>query len=328
MAWISVCTQLFLSCLVPHQVRAQRIECAESHQLANRDSLEDLARIKYGRDQTYSDAIWLATNAHSEDESPKYTYIADPRQLPALALVCVPPLQEAKHLQSRYNRYQAAVNETNSPQVNQQSANLITIKAGDPVAFVSWVTKGTREKFPKKSKDELLTDAWIASPQELWLTVVPEIKTFCQTFGNSPGATSEGLRERLEEKLGLPPATRYEYFVELLVEEPSKHVIRPCWDRAIDKADCPAWMPSNVDVDQKAFIDATWNSQHNPQNPMQYPWTRLGYTFDWGNAAGSDFTFVRFGATEFYVPQGTRIKVIANPLETAAYCAMPSKSFH
>ena len=76
--------------------------------------------------------------------------------------------------------------------------------------------------------------------------MVPEIKTFCQTFGNSPGITLELLHARLEERLGLPPESRYEYFVEFLVEDPLKMAYpngAPFQKKDNERARMAAWSP-------------------------------------------------------------------------------------
>ena len=49
-------------------------------------------------------------------------------------------------------------------------------------------------------------------------------------------------------------------------------------------------------------------------NPAKgYPWTRLGYTYDWGNPASE------VGLSEFVITAGATIK-IENVYETTAYC--------
>ncbi len=49
-------------------------------------------------------------------------------------------------------------------------------------------------------------------------------------------------------------------------------------------------------------------------NPAKnYPWTRLGYTYDWGNPDSE------VGLSEFVITAGSTIK-IENVYETAAYC--------
>jgi len=49
-------------------------------------------------------------------------------------------------------------------------------------------------------------------------------------------------------------------------------------------------------------------------NPAKgYPWTRLGYTYDWGNPDSE------VGLSEFVITAGATIK-IENVYETAAYC--------
>jgi hypothetical protein len=59
-----------------------------------------------------------------------------------------------------------------------------------------------------------------------------------------------------------------------------------------------------------------WTSSYPPGEPRKsYPWTALGYTYDWAPSAPG-----HVGDSEFVAPQGTPVTVRA-VVPTAEYCA-------
>ena len=168
-----------------------------------------------------------------------------------------------------------------------------------------------------------------------WITVVPEIKNF---FANTP---PEPLR--IAQLLGLPPEAaiagnpnEYKYMLELLVAP--KDLFRPCPDTEISDTVCELGFP--VDAFQIPdltnlvrasagpnygvfmtypdwFRNQTRYSYTPGSNP--YPWTRLGYTYDWGSS-------LHVGLSEFVVhgriANGSTISVgIKSVKTTVAYFA-------
>ena len=60
-----------------------------------------------------------------------------------------------------------------------------------------------------------------------------------------------------------------------------------------------------------------------PARPVS-PWTSLGYTFDWalGPTDGTgQATFVRFGESEYVVPQDTPVTIVGAE-SSADYCSL------
>ena len=125
-----------------------------------------------------------------------------------------------------------------------------------------------------------------------WVTVAPELKDF---FGNS---MPDPLR--IAQLLGLPPgdADRKAYMLEMYVSP--EDLFRPCPDPEITDGQCELEFPIDlfrsfdpsvlIYADQNAvnaFVDyPEWFENrtefiYTAQYP--YPWTRLGYTYDWGS---------------------------------------------
>lgn len=133
---------------------------------------------------------------------------------------------------------------------------------------------------------------------DTWVTVVPELKRML-------GARPEPLR--VAQALGLPPeaatpgaASEYKYMVELWVSP--RDLFRPCPDTEISDTMCETDFPTGcfrgfdtantlqatAGPDQGVFMAyPAWfenQARHSyTEGADPYPWTRLGYTYDWGS---------------------------------------------
>jgi len=129
---------------------------------------------------------------------------------------------------------------------------------------------------------------------ETWVTVAPELKTF---FKDS-SVPEENLTLRAKQLLGLPRENGNTHFVELWVRP--QDLFRPSPDCEINDTVAQLTFPENADpVYKKWFNDNIIYSYFT----KQYPWTRLGYTYDWGNTHGS------FGLTEYVLRQNATVIV-------------------
>ena len=135
-----------------------------------------------------------------------------------------------------------------------------------------------------------VTNSW----GETWVTVAPEIKVFFKDHVN-PDANAT---IRAAQLLGLPANTTNSYFVELWVHPQS--LFRPSPDNEITDTAVTLTFPSNATADYKAWFN---NNIIYSYYPMKYPWTRLGYTYDWGNTAN------HVGLSEFILRQNSTVTV-------------------
>ncbi|WP_339383948.1 hypothetical protein [Fortiea sp. LEGE XX443] len=131
---------------------------------------------------------------------------------------------------------------------------------------------------------------------QTWLTVFPQVQEFCQnckgTGINIPGNIMLALR--LQQYLGLilNRNSNKTHFVEMWVK--AEDLTRPCIDPEINDSNCKV-LP--VPVPKSSFIlyDIYKNSYENDKKEY-YPWTGLGYTYDWGNPQKP-----HVGASEFLI---------------------------
>ena len=132
----------------------------------------------------------------------------------------------------------------------------------------------------------------------VWVTQVPEVRDSCSGFAG------DELTLRLEQLLGLPPHSGDTLMVEMTV--PAAALFRPTADPAVTtrypcgdtlQAGCGQSFPAGVDASHVRWMAdqtlALWAI------PRGYPWTRLGYTYNWH--PGSP----RYGASEYLVRAGT-----------------------
>lgn len=145
--------------------------------------------------------------------------------------------------------------------------------------------------------------------REVWVTPAPQLQTFCKTV------SSEKLVARVNQYLGLPPATANDdarYIVELWVKPGD--MFRPCPDSEIDDGSCGLQFPPTATTEHKNWINAYYASSYGFWQNTHYPWTGLGYTYDWCNAD------TRVGASE-YVVRAASVVEVTGKFERAVYCA-------
>lgn len=151
--------------------------------------------------------------------------------------------------------------------------------------------------------------------REVWATAAPQLQHFCQSYV----ATAETpLTLRLEELLGLPSPNGKTRFVEMWVTPGD--IFRPSPDGEIDDTTADLEIPSadRFASEQDYEFHRDWfNLQMSLQaydDPTKgYPWTRLGYTYDWGNPDSE------VGLSEFVIAAGSTV-TIADVSTNEIYC--------
>jgi len=138
----------------------------------------------------------------------------------------------------------------------------------------------------------------------VWVTVAPQLKKFCEDY--SAGATSAPLPRRLEQLLGLPPNSGHQFVVELWVKP--EDLFRPSADPEVTDYEAQLTFPDvrgyiSVSEHYKQWYSSTAKTRYRPSSGPAYPWTRLGYTYDWGNSE------TRVGLSEFVIREGAQLTV-------------------
>ena len=297
------------------------------------DTLVKIAVRFYGNGARWRD-ILNATNAKAASD-PSFARISNPNLIrvgqklwvpgpqaaPAPAPTPAPPPPPAQNpppdqgADQLRQAYEAAVRDAEVAEPSEIFRDLTAIVEdndklqwdGQPgskrVLLVTWTSFGGYNDLVGKPYT-------VPEGREIWFTVSPVVRDFCSAYQkNNPGAD---LNLRLRQLLGLPPTDNKTLFVEMWVNP--KDIFRPSPDPEISdheaELDFPSSSRSSV---SQAHIDWINNLRQKSYGPNGYPWTRLGYTYDWGNP-GSEV-----GPSEFVIPSGVTVDV-NKTYTTADYC--------
>lgn len=160
---------------------------------------------------------------------------------------------------------------------------------------------------------QVLVATWVGSDEfdskigqtiqarELWVTAVPELQRFCRTH---PGGRPSPLR--IKQLLGLPPDYHVTKFVEVWVSP--KDLFRPSPDPEITDRRAEFNLENTIRTRQISCDHFEWftrnlRGMYQTPNGPGFPWTRLGYTYDWGNPQK------HIGLSEFVVRAGASVEV-------------------
>jgi hypothetical protein len=192
-------------------------------------------------------------------------------------------------------RYAAAIEDTMIAKESEISSSLTPILANN--SGLVWMGEGENatvlmvtwtqyvDSYPV---GENITNNW----GDTWVTAAPQIQTFFQSH------PTDDLALRAAQLLGLPANTSNTYFVELWVKPDM--LFRPTPDNEINDTTAQLNFPSNATGDYKDWFNSNIIYSYYP---MRYPWTRLGYTYDWGDSAS------HVGLSEFIIKANSTITV-------------------
>ncbi len=132
--------------------------------------------------------------------------------------------------------------------------------------------------------------------REVWVATAPEIKNFCKKLNGNRSL-------RLEQLLGLPPKAGKTKFVEMWVKP--NDLFRPSADPEI--SDCEAETefrrPNKFVTVSDEYIKWCNDLKMQSYGANGYPWTRLGYTYDWGD------NHRHIGLSEFVIMPGATVEI-------------------
>lgn len=136
--------------------------------------------------------------------------------------------------------------------------------------------------------------------QPVWVTIVPELQNFCRNLNPRP----DNITLRLQQLLGLPPRENAPRLVELWVNP--LDLFRPSIDPQISDHEAEISPPQSdlfttVSPGHSTWFNDRFKSSYTGKSAL--PWTRLGYSYDWGNVDS------KIGLSEFVIRQGSTVGV-------------------
>lgn len=171
----------------------------------------------------------------------------------------------------------------------------------------------------------------LIATRDVWVTAVPDLQRFCKAY--TPTAEIP-LAARLSQVLGLPPEpaaqSAHRQVVEIWVDP--QFLFRPSPDPEITDHEAElTFRPDSefvsVPIAYQHWFYAQYDQRYQyqgqpiaidgaaPPSALPYPWTQLGYTYDWGDRA--DWATLdgdrpaHVGLSEFVVRQWSPIAVQA-----------------
>ena len=219
--------------------------------------------------------------------------------------------------------YAAAVRAAQYPVQDHVSTDLAPILRTNP--DLRWDAQGrvlmatwTKKKYYDGKVGQPYTLPAGDNPVTVWVTAVPYLQRSCRGWGLPP----QDLPLRLAQALGMPPPKPdgYDAFVQMWADP--RTFFRPCPDPEITDRECQVSLnggpvdrtapcPWSKDQVSKTFVAvsdkhvdwmcANWKTTYTEPGKTRYPWTALGYTFDWGDLLHPQ------GQSEYVVPPGTTV---------------------
>ncbi|MEL6579081.1 MAG: hypothetical protein AAFQ14_04975 [Cyanobacteria bacterium J06621_12] len=201
--------------------------------------------------------------------------------------------------------YYSALLDAEQISSDEISTNLTAIVKDNP--NIQW--QGDRLKVSTYAKPKYFeVGSHQTTSREVWVTVVPELQNFCTNYAQ----TGQEISPRIEQLLGLAPSHQpAKSIVELWVD--AKDLFRPTPDPEISDHEAElAFRPANnflrVSPEYQDWFNSRLNEfesqlkEMNPDHPA-VPWTRLGYTYDWGESTN------HVGLSEFVLSKGAELEV-------------------
>ena len=154
---------------------------------------------------------------------------------------------------------------------------------------VSMMGKNELKYWPEG--DEFKTSSHVS-----WVVLPFELK---QRMGARLLKDSLEVRMRMLQLLGLPPTRSYDMLVFFWVKK--EGLRRPSRDPEIDDTVASLDYTIRADKNYREWFEQNRLRSYTGNPP--YPWTQMGYTYDWNRSAG------RYGVSEFIVWPGSLVKV-------------------
>ncbi len=191
--------------------------------------------------------------------------------------------------------------------INRLNDRLIrkTINGVEYILMVAW-KQNVHYYLDTLTFDASETVTYNTQTRPIWVTTSPQL---LQRMNHK---RIKDVNLRLEQLLGLPPNSGYKYFIEFWVQP--RDLFRPCPDNEIGDSKCELCFPENTNPQYQTWINEfRIDSYYSCTLFKKYPWTQLGYTYDW-----SDNNPSHIGLSEFVISEYANV-IIKDYYKTKEY---------
>ncbi|HPT09652.1 MAG TPA: hypothetical protein PL087_04505 [Bacteroidales bacterium] len=162
------------------------------------------------------------------------------------------------------------------------------------VLVISWMRQSNLQYWPEgKTFKTSNVQAYMS-----WVTTAPEMLDFLKKHHLSDSAA---LHLRIAQVLGMPADTKNNYFVEFWVYP--ENLFRPSPDPEITDREADLYFPASSSEKHRKWFMNELASKYDTNTTSAFPWTRLGYTYDWANPS------FPVGLSEFVVDTSSVVTV-------------------
>jgi hypothetical protein len=147
-----------------------------------------------------------------------------------------------------------------------------------------------------KKWDGYVEGASINLAKEIWGVIPEELLDF---YKKNRSLSDDDLVLRLKQLYGIPPDDVKDYFVEIWVDPDD--LFRPSPDPEVTDCEAELDFRKSVDTQHRDWFNNKKITSYDGEKP--YPWTRLGYTYDWGNQESE------IGLSEFIIRIDSSVKI-------------------
>lgn len=211
--------------------------------------------------------------------------------------------------------YQDAIKDARNPEPSEIVNNLIPIVRSNTALVWKEFHDGPRVLMVSLVGDTSfyvgkVGKSYNPGKHDIWVTAVPELRRLC----SEPGFGGNDVTLRLRQLLGLTPTAKVIAFVEFWVAP--TQLFRPAADNEITDTTAGVNLPEETEAWYRDWFNALRARQYfQSEKPKHnaYPWTQLGYTYDWGNPDSEQ------GLSEFVIKANSDVIVNAI-LPIDVYC--------
>ena len=156
-----------------------------------------------------------------------------------------------------------------------------------------YVRVGCFTRFPDSFKDSVIVNSW----GEFWVFIPQQFDTRMKQVL----AKDSDTLLRVRQMLGLPPDNKNTHVAQMWIN--LNDLFRPAGSPSISAATASPYLSKDASEEYRTwFITNIYNTYFS--EGTHFPWTRLGYTYDWAPGA------CEVGLSEFCVRKNSRILTI------------------